>query len=136
MIVLQPVFLSPLPSSKQDMMWRSLSRDRRLLPHAVVPTFSSTAQQSEPPALLKLIPRRVANQVAMRTSSPFSRSASIGDEQAYQLYAAIDGRRTLGELATVTGLETKAVAKALRVLHKENCIRMYDVAGQLVERAL
>jgi CheY-like chemotaxis protein len=114
-------------------VWEGIPRPLR---HTVVPTVSSMPQQSEPPALLKLIPRRVANQVAMRTSSPFARSASIGDEQAYQLYAAIDGRRTLGELATMTGLEARAVAKALRVLHKENCIRMYDAVGQLVESAL
>ena len=114
-------------------VWEGIPRPLR---HTVVPTVSSMPQQSEPPALLKLIPRRVTNQVAMRTSSPFSRSASIGDEQAYQLYAAIDGRRTLGELVTVTGLEARAVAKALRVLHKENCIRMYDAAGQLVESTL
>src|SRR5438067_555144 len=106
MIVPQPVLLSPLPLSKQDMRWRSPSR----------------AQQSERPALLKLIPSRVADEVAMRTSSPFSHAPSIGDEQAYQLYAPIDGRRTLGELATVTGLETNTVAKAIRVLHREICI--------------
>ena len=106
------------------------------LRHTVLSTLFPISQQSEPPALLTLIPRRVANQVAMRTSSPFARSASIGDERAYQLYSAIDGRRTLAQLATMTGLETQAVTKALRVLHKENCIRMYDSAGQLVESAL
>jgi chemotaxis family two-component system response regulator PixH len=114
-------------------VWEGIPRPLR---HSVVPTYSSTPQQNEPPTLLKLIPRRVANQVAMRTSSPFARSASIRDEQAYQLYTAIDGRRTLGDLATMTGLEAKTVTGAIRALLKENCIRMYDAAGQLVESAL
>ena len=114
-------------------VWESVPGALR---HTVLSTLFPISQQSEPSALLELIPRRVVNQAAMRTSSPFARSASIRDEQASQLYTVIDGRRTLAELATLTGLEAQAVTRALHVLHKENCIRMYDSAGQLVESAL
>jgi CheY-like chemotaxis protein len=99
-------------------------------------TISSTPQERESPALLELMPRRVSNQVAMRTSSPFARTPAIEDDRAYQLYAAIDGRKTLAELAAVTGLEAKTVTGAIRALLKENRIRMYDTAGQLVESTL
>ena len=72
----------------------------------------------------------------MRTSNPFALSPAIEDRQARQLYAAIDGRRTLAELAAMIGLEDKAVTRPLRLLLKERCIQMYDAAGQLVEDAL
>lgn len=106
------------------------------LHHSIRPRFSPTPQENVPPSLLGLLPRRVSNSVAMRTSSPFASTPAIADEREYQLYAAIDGRRTLAELATVTGLEAKTVTGAIRALLKENRIRMYDAAGQLVERAL
>jgi twitching motility two-component system response regulator PilH len=106
------------------------------LHHSIRANFSPTPQESVPPSLLELMPRRVSNSVAMRTSSPFARTPAIADDQAHQLYAAIDGRRTLAELAAVTGLEAKTVTGAIRALLKEDRIRMYDSAGQLVESAL
>ncbi len=103
------------------------------LRHTVLATLSSPPP---PPEVLELMPRRVFNQGAMRTSSPFARTPAVGDEQTHQLYAAIDGRRTLAELSAVTGMETKAVTRAIRVLLKENRIQIYDAAGQLVESTL
>jgi CheY-like chemotaxis protein len=99
-------------------------------------TISSTPQENVPPALLDLMPRRLNNSVAMRTSSPFARTPAIEDDRANQLYAAIDGKKTLSELAAVTGLEAKTVTGAIRALLKEKRIRMYDGAGQPVESAL
>jgi hypothetical protein len=46
---------------------------------------------------------------------------------------AIDGRRTLAELAALTGLEMRDVSKVLCTLLQEHCIELYDSAGQLVE---
>jgi CheY-like chemotaxis protein len=107
------------------------------LRHTVFSSLSSIPQQqSAPHPLAELIPRRAVNQGAMRTSNPFAHSPVIEDRQARQLYAAIDGRRTLAELAAVIGLEDKAVTRPLRLLLKERCIQMYDAAGQLVEDAL
>jgi CheY-like chemotaxis protein len=106
------------------------------LRHTVFSSLSSIPQQSTLHPLAELIPRRVVNQGAMRTSNPFALSPAIEDKQARQLYAAIDGRRTLAELAAVIGLEDKAVTKPLRFLLKERCIQMYDTTGQLVEEGL
>ena len=114
-------------------VWEGIPRPLR---HTVLPSFSSIPQQSALPPLAELIPRRVVNQGAMRTRNPFALSPVIEDKQARQLYAAIDGRRTLAELADVIGLEAKAVTRPLRLLLKENCIQIYDAAGQLVEEAL
>jgi len=114
-------------------VWEGVPRPLR---HTVLPSFSSIPQQSPLPPLAELIPRRVVNQGAMRTRNPFALSPVIEDKQARQLYAAIDGRRTLAELAAVIGLEAKAVTRPLRLLLKESCIQIYDAAGQLVEEAL
>lgn len=106
------------------------------LPRTVTSTLAHTTDGSASLKLSELLPRRVSSQGAMRTSSPFSRVPVIGDEQAHRLYTAIDGRKTLAELASVTGLENKALARATRVLLKENCIQIFDAAGQIVERPL
>jgi hypothetical protein len=90
-------------------------------------------QQHAHPEFAKLVPRRVANWEAMRTSSPFAHTVIITDAHASHLYAAIDGRKTITQLAFVTGLETKEVLKALDVLLKENSIQIYNLTGQLVE---
>jgi DNA-binding response OmpR family regulator len=81
---------------------------------AVSPPLSRTPPQR--PAWWGFIPRRVPNPETMRTSSPFARSAVTRDELAHRLYVAIDGRKTVAELAAMTGLEMKAVSKVLRVL--------------------
>jgi DNA-binding response OmpR family regulator len=100
---------------------------------AVSPPPSYTPPQRSRPVLWELIPRRVPNPETMRTSSPFARSAVTGDELARRLYMAIDSRKTVAELAAVTGLEMQDVSKVLRVLLQEHCIQLYDAAGQLVE---
>jgi CheY-like chemotaxis protein len=123
----------PKPFSAQTLLqavWEGVPKPLR---HTVLPTVSSLPPQCAPPAPLELMPRRVVNQGAMRTSSPFARPPAIGDKQAHRLFAAIDGRRTLAELAAVTGLEAKTVTGAIRALLKEDRIRMYDATGQLVE---
>jgi CheY-like chemotaxis protein len=106
------------------------------LRHTVLSSFSSIPQQSTLPPLAELIPHRVVTEGAMRTKNPFALSPVIEDRQARQLYAAIDGRRTLAELAALVGLEAKAVTRPLRLLFEERCIQVYDAAGQLVEDAL
>jgi DNA-binding response OmpR family regulator len=85
------------------------------------------------PALGELIPRRIPNTETMRSRSPFAPSPITGDERARQLYVAIDGRRTVAELAAMTGLEMKDVSQAVRVLLEEHYIELYDAAGQFVE---
>jgi len=106
------------------------------LRQTILSSIVSTPQQSQIPVLLELIPRRVVDQDAMRTRNPFAYSPIIEEKHARQLYAAIDGRRTLSELATEMGLEASAVTNTLRTLLKKNCIQMYDSAGKLVESTL
>ena len=97
---------------------------------AVPPPLSCTPPH---PALRELIPRRIPNTETMRSRSPFAPSPITGDERARRLYVAIDGRRTVAELAAMTGLETKDISQGLRVLLEEHYIELYDAAGQFVE---
>jgi CheY-like chemotaxis protein len=105
-------------------------------PRTILSTLAPTPDGDAPVKLSELLPRRASNQGTMRTSSPFTSVPVIEDEQAHRLYTAIDGRKTLAELSSVTGLENKALARAARVLLKEHCIQIYDTAGRLVERPL
>lgn len=102
-------------------------------PRTVSSTLAPITDENAAVKLSELLPRRASNQGAMRTNSPFSSVPIIDDEQAYRLYSAIDGRKTLAELSTVTGLENQALNRATRVLLKESCIEIYDGAGRLVE---
>ena len=126
----------PKPFTAEELVQAVREGVPQPLSQSVRPRFSSTPQECAPPALPELMPRRVVNQGAMRTSSPFARTPAIEDEQTHRLYTAIDGRRTLADLAAVTGLEAKTITGAIRALLKEDHIRMYDAEGQLVESAL
>lgn len=101
--------------------------------HHAIPT--PQAQQT-PPSLLKLIPRRILSQDAMQTSNPFVSAFTIKDKHARLIFAEIDGKKTVTRLATLTGLETEEVVKALHVLLKAHSIQMYNMVGQLVEEVL
>lgn len=102
-------------------------------PRTVSSTLAPITDENAAVKLTELLPRRASKQGAMRTNSPFSSVPIIDDEQAYRLYSAIDGRKTLAELSAVTGLENQALSRATRVLLKESCIEIYDGAGRLVE---
>jgi CheY-like chemotaxis protein len=103
---------------------------------SVRPSLPSAPQKHMQPALDELIPCRVDRQGTMRTSTPFAAAPAIADKQARRLYEAIDGKRTLGELVAVVGMNAEAAARPLRVLLNEHHIRMYDAAGRPVEDAL
>ncbi|SRR6266436_4300567 len=100
---------------------------------AVLSPYSFIPPQRTPTAQLELIPRRVPNPEAMRATNPFASLAVLRDASARRLYLAIDGRKTVTELAAITGLETQEAWRALLMLLKEHCIQMYDAAGQIVE---
>jgi len=103
---------------------------------AVPPKSSFVSPQRTSPTLSELVPHRVVAQDEMLTSNPFARTSAIRDKQARRLYAAIDGRKTVIELASVMGLETEDVSSTLRTLLQEHYIQIYTLAGQFVEHPL
>jgi len=120
----------PKPFTEETLLqavWEGVPATHR---QAVSPPLSRTPPAR--PVWWDFIPRRVPNTETMRSRSPFAPSPITGDERARRLYMAIDGRRTLAELAAMTGLETKDISQGLHVLLEEHYIELYDVAGQLV----
>jgi len=91
------------------------------------------AQQYTQPHLSELIPRRHEDADTMRSSNPFASAAVISDKQARRLYAAIDGRRNLGEICANLGLDLKELYLALRVLLEQHRIQLYTPEDQLVD---
>lgn len=123
----------PKPFTEEALLqavWNGLPASMRQVVAPQVPTTPSSR-----PSMWELVPRRVPNTDTMRTSSPFTRSIVSGDERARRFYMAIDGKKTVNELTTITGLETKEVSMVLRVLLQEHYIELYNSAGQLVESA-
>lgn len=108
--------------------------------NAVLTTNSFTPQPVLPSTLLDLIPRHLPDQEAMRISSPFANTSNaptaLKDEQTRRLYSAIDGKKTVIQLAVVTGLETEEMFILLCALLRENRVQVYDSAGLLVENTL
>ena len=96
---------------------------------ALPPAFISHT----PPVSVELTPQRNPDTEAMRALNPFAHSTILEDESVRRLYAAIDGRKTITDLATVSGLEISEVFKILDMLRKENIIQVYDAAGHAVE---
>jgi hypothetical protein len=78
----------------------------------------------------ELIPRRARDTEAMREYSPFSTSVPIRGREAQRLYLAIDGRKSLAELALLTKLNAKEMETALRLLVEQNLIQVCDKVGQ------
>lgn len=100
------------------------------------PTLPAIQSQRTFSTLLKLTPRRTLSHDAMQMSNPLASAPAIKDKLARQLFAEIDGKKTVARLAAITGLEAEDVAKALRVLLDMKRVLLYDEAGQCMEEAL
>ena len=92
-----------------------------------IPSTNVQHQRSLPRS--ELIPRRAPDSEAMRAYSPFTRAAPISNREAQRLYLAIDGRKSLAELAALTQLNAKEMESALRQLVAQNQIQVCDKAG-------
>jgi len=53
--------------------------------------------------------------------------------EAQRLYQAIDGRKSLAELAALTHLNTKDVEKALHQLVTQNLVQVCDKSGHPID---
>ncbi len=97
------------------------------------PVSSSNVQHQHSLPDYELIPRRMQELDTMRQYSPFSRVTHIPDREAQRLYQAIDGRRSLAELAVSTRLNTSDMEKALQLLVAQKLVQVCNKAGQPVE---
>jgi hypothetical protein len=95
------------------------------------PTLQGNAQQTgSKSTLLDLIPSRI------QTGNPLAETLLLTDQPAYQLYHAIDGHKSLAELASFTRFKAAEFHRALRSLLNRKHIRFYERGGHQVENEL
>lgn len=94
---------------------------------------STGAQSAARPNVAVLIPRRSREAELLMSSNPLSGAVDIADKQARHLYKAIDGRRNVEQLCTVTRMSQKEVLTALQVLVTMRRIELYEPQGRLVD---
>ena len=85
------------------------------------------------PPMTELIPRRKQDANLLLTSNPFASTAIISDKQARRLHAAIDGRTTIADLCTTTGMNIKDVYAALQTLLTQGRIEIYEPGGRIID---
>jgi len=89
-------------------------------------------QQSKTLSLAELIPKQVEDPM----DNPFGSTVSIPDKQARRLYEAIDGRRNVSQLCTITRLSEQDVHIALQKLLRLHHIHVYEPGGKCVDAAI
>lgn len=92
-----------------------------------------SAQRQTQVHLSDLVPHRLEDANAMRSSNPFANAAVIADKRARRLYAAIDGRKNVREIATNIGMDSKEVYLALQFLLEQHRVQLYEPGGQLID---
>jgi hypothetical protein len=92
----------------------------------------SLSERRAAPVLFDLIPHRLEDPA----NNPLAASVDIADKQARRFYAAINGRRTVRELCTLTSLEKKEVSGVVQRLLAHHRIQLSEPGGQLVESSL
>ena len=97
---------------------------------------ATSPQRQSQPDLLGLTPRRSQNIELMRSSNPLASSVDIADEQARRLYAAIDGRKNLAELSSITSLNPKEIYAVVHTLLTQHRIQLYEPGGKPVDSSL
>jgi hypothetical protein len=84
-------------------------------------------------SLSDLVPRRVQEARGAKTGSAEVEPAGLPNRQTYQVYMAIDGQRTVEELATFIHLSMEEIRASLRILLLRHRVRLYEPGGTLVD---
>ena len=88
---------------------------------------------SKPPVhqeIATLIPYCLHEDEIMRASSPFTEAAIVLDKQTRRLYAAIDGYKSVHDLARILQLDTATTRTSLKTLWQQQRIAFYDAKRQ------
>jgi hypothetical protein len=121
-------FPSPLPPSPTPFP---------LTPQAGPTPFPSqeslyTAQMNHP-TLAQLVPDKKQDADLMLSDNPFTQSVAISDKKARRLYAAINGRDTVGRLCSITGLSLQEASTALHLLWERDRVEIRGPDGLPVD---
>jgi chemotaxis family two-component system response regulator PixH len=86
--------------------------------------------------LLAFTPQRLPDHGLMRVSNPFADPGSLKHKQVRRLYLAINGKKTVSELAAASRIEPEETARYLAILLKEGRIQVRDTVGEAVNEVL
>lgn len=86
--------------------------------------------------LSSLIPRQTHQVEDLQASNPFANAVVISDKKARQVYSSVDGQKNVAQIASTAQLGQAEMMQALRILLQQGRIDLYDVQGNLIERAL
>jgi hypothetical protein len=105
-------------SATQDEPLKALSQESKL----------ATIQ-----ALQRLVPHRTKETTVSQEQNPFAHAVIISERKARRLYAVIDGKKTVAELAPLANLDQQEMVESLQFLLKKQYIQIYESEGRLVE---
>lgn len=100
-----------------------------VLPEAMRAAAVQARQTSKLPVhqeIATLIPYRLHEDAIMLASSPFLDAAITLDKQTRRLYVAIDGNKSVYDLAQLMQLDRLTMQKLLKTLWQQNRIAFYD----------
>ncbi len=130
------LFFSQIPSQSEfldmnDLFQKILpvARSRRFLLAAPPGAVPLPTQQKAAPDLFELIPHRHEDPA----DNPLAVAALLKDEPVRHFYKAMNERRTVRELCTLTGLESTEATLVVRKLLALSRIKLYQPDGRSVE---
>ncbi len=116
----------------------SIAKNRGLLLDVTPSPFSSSAgslkdqAQSQHYDLADFIPHRAQSIEAIQVNNPLASAVVISDKQARQLFAFINGKRSIAQLMEKTHMDQLEFTSALRFLLKQKLIQLHDSKGMPV----
>jgi hypothetical protein len=81
----------------------------------------------------ELIPQWAQDVQAMQADNPFADAVVISDKRARKLYFAIDGKKSIAELAESNHMDQQEFRSAVQYLLKQKHIRLCDPDGKIVD---
>jgi hypothetical protein len=113
----------------------SIAKNRGLLSSVANPSLGNPATNRGQPQQLthkELIPHWRQDIQAMQANNPLANATPITNKQARQLYFAIDGKKSITELANIMQLDQEEVDSALQILLEQRLIRLHEPGGKAV----
>ncbi len=135
--VLNPTLLPTIKHILEHAL--SIAKNRGLLSSVTNPSLGNPANNRAQPKQLtlnQLIPHWKQNIQAMQANNPLATATPITDKQARQLYFAIDGKKSITELANIIQLDQQEVDSALQFLLKQKLIRLHEPNGKAIDSSL
>jgi hypothetical protein len=97
------------------------------------PTPVPPTTPAPPISFADIIPQRTQDIEISQANNPFASATILTDKNARRLYSAIDGQKTLSELARSLAFNEQEIRQALRYLFQQGKISLYTRDEQRVD---